>query len=104
MRRVRSYVRKKRGLVFAFRFDPFQRLCEKQIRAVSFSFLKGAVVAERWVEVAIPGSVSTAAFVTLSNATRAMNVNFIKSAVSRLIRILVPQMPLAKNAGSVSYG
>ena len=70
--------------------------------AVAFGFHEGAVVANGGIEVFVAGDVGAGAFVTLPDATGAVDKDFIEPALMGLVGFLIAEVPLAKNSGSIA--
>jgi hypothetical protein len=84
--------------------DPVNRGGEEDIGAEATSFFEDRVVTDNRVEVGIVGDIGTAAVVGLTDPAGTVNKHLIETTLMRLIRLFIPEVPFAKNAGSVPHG
>src|SRR6185369_17206098 len=83
-------------------FDPLQRLGKKDVRAVAFGRDEAAVFQNDRIEIRIARRIAATAGIRLPDATAPVNERVIETAMVRLIRGLIAEMPLAKNPGGVA--
>ena len=65
---------------------------------------EGPVVANNRIEILVLWDIRAGTLVGLADPARAVNEDFVKSTTARLIRLLVPQMPLPEDPAGVSGG
>src|SRR4051812_13421774 len=98
MRRIRGDVRVE-GLPAFRRFDPFHRLLEEEVGAVTLCFLKRAVVPNRGIEVRVAGRIAARTGIGLANPAAAMDVHLVVATAAGLVFGFVAEVPFAENAG-----
>ena len=98
VRRVERKVGEKRSIA-RFAFDPFRRFAKEDVGAIALVFLPLAVVHVGVVEIIVFPEIGCGA-----NVRRGEPQRFVETPVLRAERIVVAEMPLAKNAGPVSGG
>ena len=104
VRGVERDVGEERLLRLALRIHPLDGLAEKQVGAVARGLLQFPVVPERGIDVRVAGRVAAGAGIGLPDAAAAVDIDFVKAAALRAIRLLVAEMPFAEDAGRVANG
>ena len=97
MRGVRGDIAEKRTILVGF--DELHRTVKPYIGAIAGKLLRLAIVKVRIVEIIIAPIVGS-----LADASPAVNEHLAESSILRPERVVVPQMPLAENTGSIAAG
>ena len=82
--------------------DPTQGGGEEKVSAKTLGLHKGTVVANDRIKILVTGRISTAALVGLADPTGPVDERLIKSTRVRLVRLLIAQVPLAKNTTGIA--
>ena len=81
---------------------PLDRFSKKDVRAVTLRFFESTIMEDRWIEIAVPWSITATSRIRLADASCAVNKDLFESAAIRLVRLLVSQMPFAKDPCRIS--
>ena len=102
MRRIGGNIGKEGRITILPGLDPTQSRGEEKVGTKTLGLHKGTVVADDRIKILVTGRISTTALVGLANPTGPMNKGLIKSTSVRLVRLLITQVPLAKNTTGIT--
>ena len=104
VRRIGGDVGEERRIAVLDALNPAHPSGVEQVRAIALGFHEAAVVANHGVEIFVARRISAGAIVGLADPARAMDECFVETALMRLVRLLIAQMPFAENPGGVAGG
>ena len=90
------------SLLVLYGFYPSKGSGEEDVGAVTLGLHERSIMANHWIKILVTRGIRTGTVVGLPDTSGTVDEGLVKAAFVGLIRVFVPEVPFAKDAGSIT--